>query len=61
MAWTIFYRGVVKLNFASDNNKHIGHVQELLNKLAYSGFGALTYFRWDDQDEMYKRFEGKTN
>ena len=57
VTWTIFYRYAMKLNFLDVDKKSIGGVQEVLLRIGKSGFGTLTYFRWDG--EKYKRFNSE--
>ena len=56
VAWTIFYRQVMKISFTDRTA-----VQDLLNRLHNSGFGDLIYFRWDGSSKKYKRYQPKDN
>jgi hypothetical protein len=54
VAWTIFYRDAIKMDFTDKTT-----VQDLLNRLHKSGFGDLSYYRWDGPSKRYKRFQPK--
>ena len=56
VTWTIFYRKAVKLRFETESKKE---VQNFLTRLRKSGFGSLTYFRWDQESSKYLRY-GRT-
>lgn len=52
VTWTIFYQQVKKVNFEKRAT-----VQNLLNRIYSSGFGDLSYYRWDDSAKRYKHFQ----
>lgn len=54
VAWTIFYRQMLRFDF-KDRVK----IQDLLNRLHKSGFGDLTYYRWDAAKKQYPRYQPK--
>ncbi len=54
VTWTIFYRRVSKLDFLSDDRQDIRKIQKLLRRIGRSGFGPLTYFRWEEN--QYGRY-----
>ena len=56
VAWTIFYRQAMKVSFTDKAT-----VQDLLNRLHRSGFGDLSYYRWDSSSKQYKRFQPKSS
>ena len=59
VTWTIFYSQVAAIEFDVSSPKQIAKIQHLLGRLDRSGFGKLTYYRWDESDETYKRFDSK--
>ena len=58
VAWTIFYSQIGTLKFSS-SPKDIIKIQSLLGRLHRSALAKLTYYRWDEDDEGYKRFDSK--
>lgn len=54
VAWTVFYRQMLKVSF-TDKVK----IQDLLNRLHKSGFGDLTYYRWDGTAKQYRSYRPK--
>ena len=57
VTWTIFYREATSLDFGAVDEGEIGKVQQLLNRLKKTDAGTLTYFRWDNEDNKYKRYK----
>jgi hypothetical protein len=37
-----------------------GKVKEIIDNIGRLGFGSLVYFRWDEDKECYKHYEGET-
>lgn len=61
VTWTIFYSQVAGIEFDASSPKEVAKVQHLLGRLDSSEFGKLTYYRWDESDEAYKRFSSGRN
>ena len=58
VAWTIFYSQIDTVKFSS-SRKDIREIQKILGRLRESALAKLTYYRWDDGDETYKRYDSK--
>lgn len=56
VAWTMFYREVPSIDFSYAGKK--GAIQRLLKNVKRSGYGNLSYFRWDSERRQYMRWSG---
>ena len=59
VAWTIFYSQISGIEFSASSRKDIAKIQTLLGRLHESALAKITYFRWDESDQAYKRFDSK--
>ena len=59
VTWTIFYSQIGYIKFRVSSRKDIAKIQRLLGRLHNAGFGKLTYYRWHESDETYKRFDSE--
>ena len=57
VTWTIFYHEARFLDFLTTDKNEVKKIQQLLNRLGDTGFGTLTYFRWDG--DVYKRYKSR--